>query len=258
MPNLPEINTQFLLDFLTRLLNTPSPTGLAEPAIALTEQTLKPFPTLKLSRTRKGALLATWPGERDDCPRALTAHADTLGAMVKEIKSNGRLKLSQIGGYAWNNIEGERSGAGGGGLFRGPLIEGFSRVSGTHEREGVADGPRAGDCERIAIEDLGDSCRGGRDGDDTDQLEINGVHVEAGIAAAGVSEGDGRLGRVVGDVAYQSPSIDRVGSLECGRGHGGLGSAAGTANALTPMPGEVNRADVDRLAREVEVTRISQ
>ena len=36
------------------------------------------------------------------------------------------------------------------------------------------------------------------------------------------------------------------------------GSAAGTANALTPMPGEVNRADVDRLAREVEVTRISQ
>ncbi len=41
MSNLPEINTQFLLDFLTSLLNTPSPTGLAEPAIALIEQTLK-------------------------------------------------------------------------------------------------------------------------------------------------------------------------------------------------------------------------
>jgi tagatose 6-phosphate kinase len=36
------------------------------------------------------------------------------------------------------------------------------------------------------------------------------------------------------------------------------GSATGTANALTHMPGEVNRADVDRLAREVAVTRISQ
>lgn len=35
------------------------------------------------------------------------------------------------------------------------------------------------------------------------------------------------------------------------------GSAAGMANALTPMPGEVNRADVNRLAREVEVTRSS-
>ena len=107
MPNLPEINTQFLLDFLTKLLNTPSPTGLAEPAIALTEQTLMAFPALKLSRTRKGALLATWAGERDDRPHALTAHVDTLGGVVKEIKSNGRLKLSRIGGYAWNTIEGE-------------------------------------------------------------------------------------------------------------------------------------------------------
>ena len=107
MPNPPEINTQFLLDFLTKLLNTASPTGLAEPAIALTEQTLKSFPALRLSRTRKGALLATWPGERDDSPRAVTAHADTLGGMVKEIKSNGRLKMSQIGGFAWNAIEGE-------------------------------------------------------------------------------------------------------------------------------------------------------
>jgi putative aminopeptidase FrvX len=32
---------------------------------------------------------------------------DTLGAMVKEIKSNGRLKLTKIGGFAWNIVEGE-------------------------------------------------------------------------------------------------------------------------------------------------------
>jgi putative aminopeptidase FrvX len=37
----------------------------------------------------------------------MTAHADTLGAMVKEIKSNGRLKLTKIGGYAWSTVEGE-------------------------------------------------------------------------------------------------------------------------------------------------------
>jgi putative aminopeptidase FrvX len=107
MPNLPEINTPFLLDFLSNLLNTPSPTGLAEPAIILTEQMLKTFPALKLSHTRKGALLATWAGQRDDHPRAITAHVDTLGGLVKEIKFNGRLKLSRIGGYIWNTIEGE-------------------------------------------------------------------------------------------------------------------------------------------------------
>ena len=107
MPALPEIDVSFLLDFLAKLLNTPSPTGLAEPAIALTEGTIQSFKGLTLSRTRKGALLATWTGARDDAPRALTAHADTLGAMVKEVKANGRLKLSQIGGYPWTAIESE-------------------------------------------------------------------------------------------------------------------------------------------------------
>jgi putative aminopeptidase FrvX len=104
---IPSIDTAYLLDFLTGLLNTPSPTGLAEPAIAYTEKALAAFPDLKIARTRKGALLVTWPGQRQDAPRALTAHVDTLGAMVKEIKENGRLKMSLIGGFAWNTIEGE-------------------------------------------------------------------------------------------------------------------------------------------------------
>ena len=104
---IPSIDTAYLLDFLTGLLNTPSPTGLAEPAIAYTEKALAAFPDLKIARTRKGALLVTWPGQRQDAPRALTAHADTLGTMVKEIKENGRLKMSMIGGFAWNTIEGE-------------------------------------------------------------------------------------------------------------------------------------------------------
>jgi putative aminopeptidase FrvX len=107
MPNLPEIDTPFLLEFLTALLNTSSPTGFAEPAITLTEQALQAFPALKLVRTRKGALTATWRGEQDEAQRAVTAHVDTLGGMVKEIKSNGRLKLTKIGGFPWNTIEGE-------------------------------------------------------------------------------------------------------------------------------------------------------
>jgi putative aminopeptidase FrvX len=107
MSNLPEIEPTFLLDFLTKLLNTASPTGNSEAAIAFTEETLKATPALKLARTRKGALTATWRGELDEGPRAVTAHVDTLGGMVKEVKSNGRLKLSKIGGFAWNTIEGE-------------------------------------------------------------------------------------------------------------------------------------------------------
>jgi putative aminopeptidase FrvX len=104
---LPEIDTQYLLAELTDLLNIPSPTGFAQRAIARTDEALRRFPGLELHRTRKGALVAAWHGEADDSPRGLTAHTDTLGAMVKEIKSSGRLKLSRIGGFAWNTVEGE-------------------------------------------------------------------------------------------------------------------------------------------------------
>ncbi len=104
---LPPIDSDYLLNFLTGLLNTPSPTGFAHKAVAYTEQALAVFPTLKLTHTRKGALVAEWPGQVATQPRALTAHVDTLGAMVKEIKPNGRLKLTHIGGVTWNTVETE-------------------------------------------------------------------------------------------------------------------------------------------------------
>jgi putative aminopeptidase FrvX len=97
---------------------------LAEPALDLIEKELSVFPALQMHRTRKGALLVRWQGQADDAPRALTAHADTLGAMVKEIKSNGRLKLTKIGGFAWNTVEGEGCWvfSSDGGRVRGSLL----------------------------------------------------------------------------------------------------------------------------------------
>lgn len=105
--SLPKLDTQYMLDFLVELLNIPSPTGFTDEAIAYVEKALAEFPELALTKTKKGALVATWAGKANDAPRALTAHVDTLGAMVKEIKKNGRLKLTRLGGYAWNTIEGE-------------------------------------------------------------------------------------------------------------------------------------------------------
>lgn len=105
--DLPAVDTVALLEFLTGLLNTPSPTGFAEMAVEYTEKALQAYPGLQLRRTRKGALVAAWDGKAKDQPRALTAHVDTLGAMIKEIKANGRLKMTQIGGYIWNTVEGE-------------------------------------------------------------------------------------------------------------------------------------------------------
>ena len=76
--------------FLIGLLNTPSPTGFTQRALDYIENALSALP-LTLRRTQKGALVAEWAGRASTAPRGLTAHVDTLGAMVKEIKDNGRL-----------------------------------------------------------------------------------------------------------------------------------------------------------------------
>src|SRR5512143_3587792 len=121
---LPKIDTSCLVDFLVRLLNTPSPTGYTEQAIELVEQELRQYPMLKLWRTRKGALVAKWEVEGSSAPRAMTAHVDTLGAMVKEIKSNGRLAVTRIGGLQLNSVESEGCWVftSRGGKLRGSLV----------------------------------------------------------------------------------------------------------------------------------------
>jgi putative aminopeptidase FrvX len=104
---LPPVDESLLLRFLVDLLKTPSPTGFSEDAIALTERVFRAIPGVKTARTRKGALLVTLEGAQAGSTRALAAHVDTLGAMVKSIKPSGRLALTRIGGYTWNTVEGE-------------------------------------------------------------------------------------------------------------------------------------------------------
>lgn len=124
MIKLPEIDQEYLISLLQELLAIPSPTGYTEEVIGYLEGRLTDFPFLNFHKTTKGALVANWTGDLKTSLRGLTAHVDTLGAMVKEIKSNGRLKLSQLGGYAWNTIEGEGCTifASGGDPVRGAIL----------------------------------------------------------------------------------------------------------------------------------------
>ncbi len=108
---LPKINTQEMLDFLVDLLNTPSPTGYTDEAIKFIEERFSEFPELTMKKTNKGSLVVKWDSstssESDKNPRALTAHTDTLGGMVKIIKPNGRLQITKLGGPLLNGMEGE-------------------------------------------------------------------------------------------------------------------------------------------------------
>jgi putative aminopeptidase FrvX len=85
---------------------------------------MEQYPEISNQRTAKGGLIVNWPGDHQSVLRAMTAHVDTLGAMVKEIKPNGRLKLTQLGSYAWNTIEGEACTifSSGGDSIRGSIL----------------------------------------------------------------------------------------------------------------------------------------
>ncbi|MEW9675945.1 M42 family metallopeptidase [Lentibacillus sp. L22] len=91
---------------IKQLVSIPSPSGNTGKVMQHVEDMLKNL-QVETKRNHKGGLIATLPGKNDQEHRMLTAHVDTLGAMVKEIKDNGRLRLDLIGGFKYNAIEGE-------------------------------------------------------------------------------------------------------------------------------------------------------
>ena len=102
-----QLNVDAMVDFLVGLLNTPSPTGYTVEAIAYAEHAFAGLnaPGLTLRRTAKGALRLWWKGAANDAPRGVTAHVDTLGLMVKEIRADGRLQTTNLGGIMWSGVE---------------------------------------------------------------------------------------------------------------------------------------------------------
>lgn len=100
-----KIDTQYILDNMVKYINIQSPSGNTAEII---EELKKQFENMgiKTRKTKKGALIATIEGENDDNQKTISAHVDTLGAMVKSIKQNGRLKFVRIAGGTFNTLEG--------------------------------------------------------------------------------------------------------------------------------------------------------
>lgn len=88
------------------LLGIDSPTGYTKKAA---EWVLNAFTTLgyEADFTRKGGVLINLGGEDADDALLLEAHLDTLGGMVAEIKPNGKLRLTNLGGMQASNGETE-------------------------------------------------------------------------------------------------------------------------------------------------------
>ncbi len=95
-----------LLQIINELVSIPSPSGYTERIMSHMADQLDKIGIVNV-KNRKGAIIATVPGKNDKEHRFVTAHVDTLGAMVKEIKGDGRLRLTKIGGSRWAHVEGE-------------------------------------------------------------------------------------------------------------------------------------------------------
>ncbi len=101
------IDQGYVLDVLVRLLHTPSPSGYTDRAVHLVCDELERL-HIPYEITRRGAIRATLDGEQKSPDRAIVAHIDTLGAMVKSLKPNGRVELVPIGHWNARFAEGAR------------------------------------------------------------------------------------------------------------------------------------------------------
>jgi peptidase M42 family hydrolase len=103
----PSIDYAFLEETLLQLLAIPSPVGLTDGVVRYVAGRLQSI-GIPYELTRRGAIRATLRGRESRPARAIVAHLDTLGAMVREIKPNGRLGIVPIGHWSSRFAEGCR------------------------------------------------------------------------------------------------------------------------------------------------------
>jgi peptidase M42 family hydrolase len=101
------IDQDYVLDTLLRLLRTPSPSGFTDGVVRLVTDEMERF-GVEVELTRRGAIRGTLKGVKDSPDRAVVAHIDTLGAMVKGLKPNGRAEVVPIGHWNARFAEGAR------------------------------------------------------------------------------------------------------------------------------------------------------
>ena len=106
------IDAAYLRATLLDLLAIPSPTGFTDAIVHYTGERLDAL-GIPYELTRRGTIRAvlarTLPERRRERPAcAVVVHLDTLGAMVRELRPNGRLALSPVGTWSARWAEGAR------------------------------------------------------------------------------------------------------------------------------------------------------
>ena len=96
--------TDYIIKTIEELVNIPSPSGYTKEAIEFVkEEASKRGYSSEMNQ--KGGLIITVKGKSKET-LGLTAHIDTLGAMVRSINGDGTLKFTTVGEYTMQSVEG--------------------------------------------------------------------------------------------------------------------------------------------------------
>jgi len=102
-----DVDASYLRSTLEALLAIPSPSGMTDEIVAFTCRRLDEL-GIPFELTRRGAIRADLKGRQSTPDRAIVSHLDTLGAMVRGFKDNGRLEVVPIGTWSARFAEGAR------------------------------------------------------------------------------------------------------------------------------------------------------
>jgi peptidase M42 family hydrolase len=108
-PKLLPIDMAYVQEVMVHLLRTPSPSGRTDAVMQLIGDEIQRL-GMPFVLTRRGVLQAELRGEAGatTADRAVVVHADTIGAMVKCLKDNGRLEIMPVGTHSARFAEGAR------------------------------------------------------------------------------------------------------------------------------------------------------
>ena len=133
------------------LLSIDSPSGYTAKAAAWVKSAFEAL-GFQADITTKGGVLIDLGGTDANDALLLEAHADTLGAMVAQVKGNGRLRLTPLGGMRAENAEAENVRV----YTRdGKVIEGTCQLANAsvHVNGSYGDTKRSWDTVEIALDE---------------------------------------------------------------------------------------------------------
>ncbi|MHA6480750.1 M42 family metallopeptidase [Paenibacillus sp. strain BS8-2] len=105
-PLQPSLNSEYIVNQLKELLAIPSPSGYCMAIMEYMKEEARKL-GYEMEQTPKGVGIITIPGDDPSTVIGISAHVDTLGAMVRSVKPNGMLRFTPIGGYSMQSVEGE-------------------------------------------------------------------------------------------------------------------------------------------------------